>query len=177
MSEIEVVDGVRRKTETLPRRKLMEEIFVNGQLDSRFSDDTSEGAFLPYHVETHEIGTEREWFPVVRLNGLIVGYAELTPSSFSSKYLNLHMFVIAKDLRGLRRSESDIERELKLSEHLLQEVVEFARKKRCGLSVPIFTAQGRERIRQKTIDMCYSQQVPLLIPGYATEKLLKKDTS
>ncbi len=164
---IEKKERLRITSETLTRKRLADEILHDGVLDARFTHDDESGAFVPLEIDIDYLTSGKNWFPVVRLNGLIVGFALLMPSPFKN-YLSLETIAIDKTLRGLRRSKSVEEQGMRLSETLVKEIVLFLKARHMSLTVPLFTSQGEERVRHQLIVECRSKKVPLMMPGYGT---------
>ena len=127
------LEGIRLTTQTIKGEDLFKEVFVDGQLDPRFRPIEEGGVFefAKWLFREPYMKKRDVWFSILRLNGLIVGAADLVPTPSDPKALELMSVTIDHNLKGLRRSDNASEREIRLSERLLREVFQFVKKRGC----------------------------------------------
>jgi hypothetical protein len=160
----ELVEGLRFESETIRGRDFLKHIEANGQRDPRFlarNPDGSGGVFKFSPFEDKEYTRiDETWYSLLRLNGLVVGIASLSFNPQKDKAVWLNTVSIDENIKGLRRSQSNEERSMRLTERLLQAVFEFMRKNNVfSLYIVDYTDEGERRLRHKIFQLAEEYQV------------------
>ena len=133
------LEELRFQTETINGRDLLKQILVDGDPDIRFLPIDQGGVFYfsPLH-EFSEIRKEGVYYSLLKLNGLIVGIAQVEINPRDSTVLWLKSVSVDLNLKGQRYSEK-----------LLREVFAFAKSMNFTLHLSKFTTEGAERLEHQ----------------------------